>query len=192
MKLINKTDYDTAYLRKLIEWVRSETGLNPGWIQHLAFKYSRARAWSFSLDSSKTAVVMWKQGGAEVNPVTALAYVIGYMTQKQDSGHYSRGPNAHQAKRIVEKFVAENVHVRLLSKTMAQDDVDMLCAKAGVEGFDEAIIQPTTKAKLSPVQQRAKKAAQDLARWERKLKLAKGKVAKLQKRVAYYAKSSAK
>lgn len=40
----------------------------------------------------------------------------------------------------------------------------------------------------SPVESRATKAQADLARWERKLKLAKTKVAKLRQRVTYYQK----
>ncbi len=190
MKLINKTNYDIAYLRKLIEWMRKEVGLNPGWITQLVFKPSRSRSWSYSIEhGAKHATIMWK-GSKEESHVLAMARVFGFMAQKQDSGRYNRGSVEHQSARIVEKFMAENVGMKLQARTMSQDTVDLLCAKAGVEGFDEALIQPPpTKPRMSPVQKRARKAAQDLARWERKLKLARGKVAKLQKRVAYYAKT---
>jgi hypothetical protein len=44
----------------------------------------------------------------------------------------------------------------------------------------------TVKAKSNVVEKRAAKAANDLSRWERKLKLAKTKVAKCRQRVRYY------
>jgi hypothetical protein len=40
------------------------------------------------------------------------------------------------------------------------------------------------------IKQRAEKAAIDLVRWERKLKLARTKVAKLRRKVKYYAKKT--
>jgi hypothetical protein len=190
MKLINKTELDPNYVRKVVGWVRDQVGLRADWITEVRIRPSRSRTWSFRWDHGSHRVNVFIKRNSESGLAWALAYVLGYMAQAQDRVPYARGPVKTKAAQIAAEFEA-TMNNKLAAAALSQDDVDMLCAKAGVEGFDEAVIQPATKAKLSPVQQRAKKAAQDLVRWERKLKLAKGKVAKLQKRVAYYAKSSA-
>jgi len=56
---------------------------------------------------------------------------------------------------------------------------------------ERAAVRESAKPARDVVGGRATKAAADLARWERKLKVAKAKVAKYRKRVAYYAKRTA-
>jgi hypothetical protein len=189
MKLINKTEFDTVYLRKVIVWVRDQVGLRPDWITQLTFKPSRRRSWSWRMDGSHHATIMIKRNSNGDSLAWALGYVFGYMAQKQDGVRYARGPVRAKTASIHAEF-SQGMNAKLHAASMPQDTMDMLCAKAGVEGFDLEPVKPNAKLKATPVQRRAKKAQADLARWERKLKLAKGKVAKLQRRVAYYAKNS--
>lgn len=187
MKLINKTEFDSVYLRKVISWVRDQVGLPADWIKQITVKPSRRRRWSWRWDGSKQTTIMVKRGSNGDGLAWAMGYVFGYMAQIQAGVPYARGPVRAKATQIAADF-SGGANLKLQAAAMPQDTVDLLCAKAGVEGFDDVVIKPK-KQQATPVQRRAKKAAADLARWERKLKLAKGKVAKLQKRVAYYTKT---
>lgn len=183
MKLINKTEFDSAYLRKVITWVREQVGLGPDWIKQIVIKPARTRDWGWSWCNSHYITITVKRGNNE-GLAWAMGYTFGYLAQRQDGARRNSGPVRKKAAEIVAAFKG-GMDLQLQADAMKQDDIDMLCAKVGIEGYDEAHIK-APKVKPTPVQRRAKKAAQDLARWERKLKLAEGKVAKLKRRVAYY------
>jgi hypothetical protein len=202
MKLINKTDYSVAYLRQIVKWISGEVGLNHS-THTLTIAPSRTRTWSFSWDTSRQATVFIGKEERFPRPAghkwpalqdrdTALVFatgcVLSYFAQYQDSRGYNRGATYAKARALVARF--PEVRASLGAAAMKQDDVDLIYAKAGVDGF-ELVDAPAVPAKivLTPAQKRARKVEADLVRWQRKLKLAQGKIKKLKKQSAYYART---
>jgi hypothetical protein len=204
MKLINKTDYSAGYLRQIVKWVSREIGFKPYRAHTITFANSRRRSWSYRWSDSHNAAVLiageqrfprpqTSQWPAMPDRDTALmhatACVIGFFAQAQESVKYQRGPVYAKASELVAKF--QDAQAALGAAAMAQEDVNMIYAKVGLEGFEivDAPPQPI-KPVVTPAQKRARKVEADLLRWQRKLKLAEGKIKKLKRRAAYYARTA--
>jgi hypothetical protein len=204
MKLINKTDYSADYLRQIVKWVSREIGFKAYPAHTLLFANSRKRLWSYRWSDSHHATVLisgesrfprsesrrWPAlPDRDTAIMHATACIIGFFAQAQEGVKFQNGPVFAKARELVTKF--QGVRAALGAAALKQDDVNLIYAKVGLDGF-EIVDEPTVPAKvaLTPAQKRARKVEADLVRWQRKLKLAEGKIKKLKKRVAYYARAA--
>lgn len=191
MKFSNTTAYAPHFLRRLAVWCRAEIGLPAAQLRAVDFRNRRdkwvcGRAdWSgrilVRIGRAPDAPLAWTHRTIKVECRDRMAAIV-FVT-------------AHEIQHI--KNYRDGSHAQLT----ADRDMEPHCDRAGnrvMKAFEErreellaewnaAPERAAAALAPDPIAKRAAKAATDLARWERKLKLAKGKVAKYRARVKYYA-----
>jgi hypothetical protein len=101
----------------------------------------------------------------------------------------------HVAKSAIQSFVQRNQQQDI--SPLLADFVRTLCRDAAITDMRLRLPPPAKEPEttasgppLTPVQQRARSVNERLANWQRKLKLAKTKIARLKKQQAYYRRKS--
>jgi hypothetical protein len=189
MKLKNTTDWPDWFLRRMAGWCRRKLGVSAGDLKQAVFRNSRA-AWG---------------GAAWIYP-RRITVCVGHAGHFPAFGH--RHANGHQ-NRIADRtecLVWVTIHeVAHLGQAGARtrsggnpggSEIATERAAAPVlaefrelrEALCSEWLKPPVLASPPPslMDNRRAKAVKDLARWQRKLKLAKTKVQKLERRVKYY------
>ncbi len=187
MKLQNSTEFKPWFLRRMISWIAKDLGLPPSKISAARFtKYRgsyRGRAWSsmrFLIRVGDRPQPEWFYRGNKTiatndkieNLVSVTAHELQHLVMWHDVGH--------QGTRHEIGTVAQQNRVLELFRTKR----DELLSIWSVKPEKSAASAP----QKSPVEKRHEKAAADLIRWSKKLKLAQTKVKKLKSKVARYEK----
>lgn len=197
MKLKNSTDFSEAFLRRMVSWCCRAVGLPVRWLRRATFKKTRTtyRNIAFSGLGGGCSIIV-RIGSDSAYPV------------REFIRHGVKHPShADRVEGLVSTTAHECYHCRQ-SRDRAwrgryNDEAAAIQAESvALESFRanrDALMadwsRPVRQKKQVPAislsAKRAVKALVDLARWERKLAIAKGKVAKYRKRVHYYERSAA-
>lgn len=195
MRLRNSTDYPDRFLRRLVSWCAREAELPPSMVRAAQFTRTRAsfrgRAWSSMRilvrigDEHHFPLRNLKYPGLVRAPVYDLADRLEALVQitAHEIEHLY---DFSQGIRIVREGSVDFRSLKSLDKFRANRDA-LLAEWSEPTASDQVEAKP----RKSIVDQRAELAAERLAYWESRLKLAKTKVAKYRRRVNYYAKKKA-
>lgn len=188
MKLKNTTDFADHFLRRLVSWCCRELELSRKKIREVRFRNSRSVWGGRAYWRSRITVCIgsasecnqtlkhWKfNDGFQI--VTNHRIEVLVVTTAHELAHIEQfwrvGPRQSRLERVT-----EGQAYRLLTAFRANRE-SLLAA------WNEPPA-PRAKATVSIIDRRAEKAADDLARWQRKAKLAQTKIRKLKARVRYY------
>lgn len=211
MKLRNTTDLPTPFLRAMVRWVAKETQLPVSKIREINFTKTKRwwRGWACS--SMRVTIRIASKEFWEANaPLKNYSYpglkkapvydindrteALLQLTAHELEHLYDYSENVRvtresqvdwRALQTLEKFRA--ARERLLAEWSSA--ADRRAAASPAPTPTPATLPTPTPTPAAPrpiVQARADKAAADLAKWERRLKLAKTKVAQYRRRVTYY------
>jgi hypothetical protein len=185
MNLTNTTKLPNHFLRRMTAWCREQVGLAAEHLVQVDFRNKSygicGQAWwegrvmvrfseLYTTDEDKNPDFYWI--------VFVLAHEIQHVKNYRDGSH----------RQLVKDRDLEP-HCDRIGRSVAgkfRDTQEALVAEWSAEPVRSA----AKSIPRDPVVERATKAATDLARWEKKLKLAKTKVKKYKARVAYYAKKT--
>ncbi len=197
MNLRNSTDWSPWFLRRMLSWCCRELEGRVREVRSATFRNSRAayggcaRTWLRAI----TVCV----GTADRFPISGqtMSELNGHRIELADRLEALVWVTAHELAHVFQ--AVEKVKTRRSGVAGGSESATNWHARPVVEAFRaqrEALLahwnEPPALALRAPKpplpEQRRQKVEADLARWERKLKLAKTKVAKLKQRVAYYEK----
>jgi hypothetical protein len=201
MKLTNSTSWPDTFLRRMVTWCREQIGLPARCVKAARFGAThrgfsgRAYLQSFRIgvrvgcrerfpthfrvpgvDAADEWPRILNDREEALVKVTAHElchldnYRLGDKTRGRNGCGGSEGWTQRQAEKVLFAFRADRE--RLLAEWSAAAE----------------LVAADTPPRPSIVEKRAAKAAADLSRWQRKLRLAQTKVKKLKARVAYYTK----
>lgn len=194
MKLRNSTDYPNHFLRRMIGWCCRQIGLSQKHLRRVDVTNCtgthRGRAWWYEVllrigPASSFPSMPNRYGGFDYpsygDRTEALIAIAGHELAHIEQNHRGQG------RRRDRERLCGIESMRCLNAFRA--DRERLMAEWGRKSERSAAL---SVPKPSLIEQRAAKAAADLARWQRKLKLAQTKVRQYKQRVAYYAKKGPK
>lgn len=190
MKITNSTDWPVHFLRRMTSWCCRQVGLPASKLRSAEFRNRTQRAYSGHAYCATSRIVCsvgpafrfplppdnrdGMAGEILADRIEALVAITAH--EVEHVNQYKSGRWGKLAGRVEANTRA--VEVRVLRAFRAEREA--LLAAWGAEPARAA------KPVVSLEERRAAKAAADLARWNRKLALAKTKVRKLQIRVRYY------
>lgn len=196
MKFKNTSDWPDHFLRRMLAWVQKQIADKPivkiAQFRNKSYRYrGYAHYWtrkiSVSVSPNSTGYPVnhsWcraytsPDGSQNIlpDPIAGLVHVtaheVGHLIHYA-CGHQGRGSEARA-----------DAMARIVTKRFAEQREALLA-----EWNSAPVEKP--KAVADPVQRRMIKAAKALARWERKLALAKTKVKQYQRKVGYYDRKAA-
>lgn len=195
MKLTNTTHLAPHFIRRMVSWCCREIDLPARSVKVATFcrrTYGtgcNGRAWYRSeilvrVGPDRGYPIQWDHRGVELvipDQLAAIVCVTAHELQHLKNWHTPGMDAKLRADRDMEPHC-----VRIGKAVMLRFEehrVELLAAWNKVPAR-----QAADRGPRNIVAERAAKVTADLARWERKLKLARTKVAKLKQRVAYYAK----
>jgi len=202
MKWRNTSPWPKWFLRRMLAWIMREMEVPKTALRGVYFRKRTADYWSGrAFGSARRIVVSIGNGGY---PARWSGYARA--CRPQDGSDYLTINDSTEA--LVITTAHELGHIRHFaaghygkgSEELADPPARMILRKfreqrAELVAAWSAIPQKTAerlaRGKPSVVDKRAEKAAAMLARWERKMKLAKTKVSAWRRKVAYYEKKAA-
>lgn len=184
MKLINSSAVPSHFLRRMVSWITKQYGMKLKTIRQARFTKTQ-RAWRGRAWSDRTFLVRinteysrypvsgrYKKTGP---PYTFADYIEALVHL---SAHEICHVDEFSQRAKIREAQTEAQALKVLNKFREQRE-ELLAS------WGHQVAKPIT-ATVSIVDKREAKASVDLERWQRKLKLAKSKVAKYQQRVRYY------
>lgn len=189
MKLRNSTDFSDAFLRRMVAWIRRQMKLPAAKLRQAQFTRCR---WVYRGRAFGGGAMLVRIGPAESYPYSGRRNKEGPQFTLTDRIEGLVKITAHEMAHHIAwhngyKWREAEVDVEALRilKLFREQRIGLL------EIWDaKPAEKPAKPAKPKPsvVERRAAKAEADLARWQRKMKLAATKVRKLKARVRYYEK----
>lgn len=200
MKITSTLEFSVPYLRRLVNWACQEIGMPCHYPRIAAFARSRA-AWGGRAygHARKVGVRVGDEDGRWPKKtmkhydgfqltfsdrieilVWLTLHELAHLDQCRRRTQTRRGGNLGGSERMTEAIAA-----RCLKAFRANREALL---KHWAEAPEPASKE---KPKEAVIEKRAAKAQADLARWQRKLKLAQSKVGRYKKRVHYYEKKTA-
>jgi hypothetical protein len=201
MKLKNSTDWPDHFLRRMVSWCCKELDIPVRTIKEAVF---RNRSHNFSGHAYPWRKRIVVSCAAQLVPVPPNHERKYHKLGFEDAVDCLVAVAGHEIYHVAAEHVPEHKQRSRRFGRSAGSSEKATChaeykVQAAFRAQRESLLaawsEPTTKdltvkPKASTVERRAAKAATDLARWERKLKLAKTKVATYRRRVRYYEKRS--
>ena len=198
MKLKNTTDFEPWFLRRMLSWCCQQMKEPVRVVRSATFRNSRASYGGVARPWLRAITVC--VGTPDRFPVSGgtMSDLNGHRIELADRLEALVWVTAHELAHIFQAI--QKVKTRRSGAPGGSETATDWHARPVVEQFRierEALLAQwsappilTLRAAAKPplVEQRHQKAMSDLARWERKLKLARTKVSKLRQRVTYYQK----
>lgn len=192
MKLRNTTDFPDYFLRRLVSWCCRELELPASKVRQVTFANSRGAYGGCAYLGNLSVGV--RIGPPGYFPCKTAKHYDGLQETLVDRTEGLVAVTAHELAHL-EQYRRRTTTRRggFGGSERLTDAMAFRCLRAFREQRDSLLaewseppaVRPA-KPKPSVVEQRAAKIDADLARWNRKLKLAQTKIRKLKKRAAYY------
>lgn len=192
VKLINTTDYSDTFLRRMVSWCCKQLGLPARRLKQARFGNSRRHFGGMAYWRSRIGVRIggddcnhevkhWKfRDGFQIVTHTRLEVLVSVTAH--EIAHIEQFWRLGDKGRCVERNTEGMAYAVLKAFRLAQDT---LVAEWGQEAKEAPKVAPS-------VQERRQQAVMaKLAAWQRKMKLARTKVAKYQRQARYYEKAIA-
>lgn len=191
MKIQNSTDWPVWFLRRMTAWCCKQLEMPVRDIRQVVFRNSRA-AWGGCARYWRGAITVCV-GHSGHFPTRGYKHANGHQNEINDRVECLVWVTAHEAAHVAQK----RTRTRQSGSGGGSEIATEWCAAPVLTKFRElreSLLAewstPPTVALRAPPQtlpeRRAAKAQSDLAKWQRRLKLAQTKVKKLKVRVRYY------
>lgn len=195
MKLKNSTDFSDRWLRRMVAWCCREIGLPVRQLRRAQFTNTkvayRGRAWGYSRrilvrigPAEKFPSPSWKYGGAMVDAcndrveglVSITAHELFHILQSVERLRRTRKERSCvRAENLVRRKFSENREALLAIWGPMHEPPEVVPPS-----------DPQPKSRPDLIAKRSAKASKMLSAWERRLKMAKRKVAEYRRRARYY------
>lgn len=196
MRLKNSTDFTDTFLRRMVSWCCKEVGLPVRWLKRATFRKARKtyRDVAFSGLGGGHGIIV-RIGPESAFPTHEFHRHLVRHVEFNDRIEALVGVTAHEC------YHCDQSRRRAFKGASHDEPAAMQAERSAVEAFRAnrdallaewiAPVQERVRTVVSISERREAKALADLAKWERKLSLAKGKVRKYTARVRYYEKKAA-
>lgn len=206
MRFKNSTDFPDHFLRRMVSWCCKQLDLPVRWVHRGTFRNSRRSISGHAGRHEFTCCIgpdsafpsrEWRRGGVLVpafaSRIDALVELALHELQHCNQSYLRHKP--------LTNFRLGHVTIDLPDVSRDIETDAQFAALHGYRAFmanREALlaewnlpVERKTRQFVSVIERRAIKAANDLDRWNRKLKLAQTKIRKLKARVRYYERKQA-
>jgi hypothetical protein len=197
MKLANSTDFSDQMLRRMVSWTCKQLGFPASKLGSVQFRNRARRSYSGHAYYPRRIVV-------SIGPASRFPTKPDSRPGMQNEVFADRtealiAVTSHEIAHLLQWREGRTRQLELHRRTEKDARWHEVLVLRAFRAEREALLaawshEPqaaTIKMTPSVVEKRADKAATDLARWQRKLKLAQTKVRKLRTRVKYYERKSA-
>lgn len=205
MKLANQTDYPDYFIRRMISWACKQIDLPVKAIRKAVFantkmSWSRRRKIAYSGRGGSGRIVVRTSNDPKSFPTDSFERYGTTHPAFADRIEALVGVAVHECYHCWQSFanngkawLRSNHHIEAAAVNAENDALRQFQKdrEALLEAWNkEPAYKQAALAPPSPIAKRAAKAAEALARWQRKFKLAANKVKKYKAKVAYYAKKT--
>jgi hypothetical protein len=208
MKVKNTSKFDTTFVRRMLAWCRREVDCPPGvpreaWFRDRKTAHYSGHAYgsrrivaSVNIDASRYPVKSsgYKRAGRDQitgeipmlnDPHEALvmitAHELAHVSEYRRTGAYARGAEDRA-----------DARARFVLRRFRDRKVELLAAWAAAAVAETLAVQADQpKPNADAIAKRAEKASRMLVKWERKMKLARTKIAAYRRKVNYYERRAA-
>ena len=197
MKIINTTDFDPAFLRRMVSWCCKQLDLPVKRLKECAFRKSKRRFGGLAYYRSRIGV---RIGGDECNrEVKHWKFSDGFQIVTQDRIELLLATTAHELAHIEQFWRIPNLRKGLERRTEGQAYRVLQQFRLQRETLmplwseppKRPVVAVSTVQKPTLQERRMGAVATKLAAWRTKLKTAKSHVAKCQRQMRYYEKTIA-
>ena len=195
MKIQNSTNWSEPFLRKMVAWCARQVGAKIKWIPPIKF-HNAERGWSGRGGPTRVRVGISPNEKFSYTNTTGYRYGGVVIPDLADRIETLIAVTAHEL-RHVQQYAKKRILTLRKYKTVESDAMqaeiaalkefranrETLLAEWGAAPAETPKAKPTA---AGVIERRAAKAADDLKRWQKKLKTAANKVKKYRARVRYY------